>query len=66
MMAYLSKAKEELRDLEENLQQLTVDILDITIDEVPRNYQRHTIGVSRWFSILLRRVSQAIACYHEH
>ena len=46
MMLYLSEADEELRDLEENLQHLTVGIHDMTTDEVPRRYQHHTVGVS--------------------
>ena len=66
MMVYHSKAKEELEYLEENLQHLTLGIPDMTTDEVPRHYQRHTISVLGWFSSLLRRVAQAIACYHDH
>ena len=66
MMAYRSEAEEELGDLEENLQQLTMDILDMITNEVPMHYQCHTTGVSRHFSSLLRRVSQAITSYHEH
>ena len=38
MMLYRSKAEEELRDIEENLQHLTVGIPNMTIDEVPRRY----------------------------
>ena len=66
MVAYRSEVDVELGDLEENLQRLTVGIHDVTIDDLPRRYQCHTIGVSRWFVKLLRRVAQAIICYHEH
>ena len=45
MMIYRSKADEELRYLEENLQPLTVGIPDMTTGEVPKSYQCHTIGV---------------------
>ena len=38
MMVYHSKAEEELGDLEENLQHLTVGIPDVAIDMVPRRY----------------------------
>ena len=65
MMVYHSKAEEELEDLEENLQHLIVGIPDVTIDDLPRHYQRHNVGVSGWFSKLLCRVAQVIACYHE-
>ena len=66
MMVYHSEAEEERKDLEENLQHLTVGIPDMTTDEAPRSYQRHTIGVSERFSRLLCKVAQDIACYHEH
>ena len=57
MMVYCFEAEEELGDLEENLQHLTVGILDVAIDKVPRHYQRHTVGVSEWFSRPLCRVA---------
>ena len=63
MMVYHSKAEEDLGDVEENLQCFTVGIPDIATDRVPRCYQHHTMGVSEWFSRLLHRVAQAIACY---
>ena len=66
MMLYHFKADEELEYIKENLQHLMVDIPDMTTDEVPRRYQHHTAGFSGLFSRLLRRVAQAIACYHEH
>ena len=65
-MVYRSKVDEELRDIEENLEHLTMGIPDMTTDEVPRHYQCHTIGVFGQFSRLLCRVAQAIACFHEH
>ena len=64
MMVYCSEAEEELGDIEENLQQLTMDILDMITNEVPMRYQCHTTGVSGRFSRLLCRVAQAITCYH--
>ena len=63
MMVYHFEVEEELGDVEENLQHLTVGIPDVAIDKVPRCYQCHTIGVSEWFSRLLHRLAQAIACY---
>ena len=66
MMVYHSEANEDLGDLEENLQCLTLGIPDVTTDDLPKHYQCHTIGVSGWFSKLIHRVAQAIACYHEH
>ena len=46
MMLYRFEADEELGDLEENLQHLTVGILDVNTDEVRRRYQCYTAGVS--------------------
>ena len=46
MMLYSFEADEELEDLEENLQCLTVGIPDVTTGKVPRRYQCHTVGVS--------------------
>ena len=65
-MLYHSKADEELGYLKENLKHLTMGILYMTTDEVLRHYQCHNAGVSGWFSRLLCRVAQAIACYHEN
>ena len=56
-MLYHSETDEELRYLDENLQCLTMGIPDMTTDEVPRCYERHTIGVSRRFLGILHRVA---------
>ena len=53
-------------ELEENLQSLTLDIPDVSIDDLPLRYQRPTTGVAGWFSRLLSRVAWAVMCYHEH
>ena len=63
MMVYRFEAEEELGELEENLQHLTVGIPNVATDRVPRHYQCHIVGVFEWFSRLLHRVAQAIACY---
>ena len=57
MMVYHSEVEEELGDVEENLQHLTVGIPDVATDRVPRHYQRHTMDVSERFSRLLHRVA---------
>ena len=53
-------------ELEENLERLTLDIPDASIDDLPLRYKRPTAGVPGQFSKLLSRVSQAVMCYHEH
>ena len=60
------RGDDELMDLEENLDRLTLDILDVAIDDLPRRFQRHTAVVSGRFSFLLCRVARAIMCYPEH
>ena len=63
---FVHRGDDELTKLEENLDILTLDIPDASIDDLPRRFQRHTAGVLGCFSCLLRRVARAIMCYHEH
>ena len=51
--------------MEQKLEGLMADIPDMLIEEVPRRYQCHTIGVSDSLSWLLRWVARAVVCYHE-
>jgi hypothetical protein len=48
---------EDYEAVEQNLEGLTTDVPDIAIREIPRRYQRHTVGVSESLSRLLRRVA---------
>ena len=61
-----SQGDDITRELEENLERLTLEIPDASIDDLPLRYQRPTMGVLGLFSILLCRVSQEVMCYHEH
>ena len=47
MVVHHYEADEELRDIEDKLQHLTVGILDISTDDLLRCYQRQTVGLSR-------------------
>jgi hypothetical protein len=51
--------------VERNLQGLIADIPDMTLEEVPRRDQHHTVRVSASMSRLLSRVSRAVMCYCE-
>lgn len=54
-------------DLVQNLEALTRGIPDYgRLGDMPRAYQRHTVGVSTRVHRLLRRVVRAVTCYHEH
>jgi hypothetical protein len=46
--------------MEQNLEGLMTGILDMLIEEVPRCYQCHTVGVSGSLSRLLRRVAWTV------
>jgi hypothetical protein len=41
------------------------DVPDMTLEEVPRRDQRHTVGVSASMGRLLRRVVRTLVCYRE-
>jgi hypothetical protein len=56
---------EDYDAIEKNLEGLTTYIPDISIEEILRRYQRHTVGVSNSLSRLLRRVVRALVCYRE-
>jgi hypothetical protein len=51
--------------VEQNLEGLTTDIPDMTLEEIPRRDQRHTVGVSAAMGRLLRTVAREVVCYHE-
>ena len=36
------------------------------LDDAPRAYERHTVGVPSRIHRLLRRLVRAVTCYHEH
>jgi hypothetical protein len=36
----------DYEDIEQNLEGLTMDILEASIDDIPRRYQHHTVGIS--------------------
>jgi hypothetical protein len=56
---------EDYEAVEQNLEGLTADVPNIAIGEIPRHYQRHTMGMSESLSRLLRRVARAVVCYRE-
>ena len=50
-----------------NLEGITQGVPDYAcFDDVPRAYQRHTVGVPSRIHRLLRRLVWAVTCYHEH
>jgi hypothetical protein len=57
---------EDYEAVEQNLEGLTADVLDITIGEILRRHQCHTVGMSESLSRLLHRVAQLVVCYREH
>ena len=63
---FVHRGVDEITELEENLDQLTLDILDVVIDDLPKRFQRHTVGLLGRFSRLLSSIARAILCYHEN
>ena len=55
-----------LRDVEANLEGLTMGISDTTLAEVPYHLQRHIVGVPESIGQFLRRIARAVMCYNEH
>jgi hypothetical protein len=55
----------DYKAVEQNLEGLTTNIPDMAIGDIPRRYQRHTMGVSESISQLLRRVAREVVCYRE-
>ena len=57
----------EGEELIQNLEGIAYGIPDYArLDDVPRAYQRHTVGVPSCIHRLLRRLVRAVTCYHEH
>jgi hypothetical protein len=56
---------EDYEVAEQNLEGLTADISDITINEILRRYQRHIVRIFGSLSRLLRRVAWVVVCYRE-
>ena len=57
---------ETLTAVQEQVESLTLGIPDVRINELPLQLQRHTTGVPRRWTRLLRMIAQAVTCYHEH
>jgi hypothetical protein len=55
-----------LREVERNLQGLTMGIPPLRRREVPLHLQRHTVGVPENVNSLLRHVVHTMICYSEH
>jgi hypothetical protein len=52
--------------VEQNLEGLKADVPDMTLEDIPRRDQRHTVGVSTSMGGMLRRVARTLVCYREH
>ena len=57
---------ETLTAVQEQVESLTRGLPDVQIDELPLQLQRHTIGVPRRWTRILRMIAQAMTYYHEH
>ena len=57
---------ETLTAVQEQVESLTRGLPDVQIDELPLQLQRHTIGVPRRWTRLLRMITQTVTYFHEH
>ena len=60
------EATETLVELEHDLECLTVDISETTIDDIPIRLQRFVVGVPGPFRRFLCRVARAVVSYRDH
>jgi hypothetical protein len=54
------------REVERNLQGLTMGIPPLRRGEVPLHLQRHTVGVPENINSMLRCVLRVVVCYSQH
>lgn len=67
VVAPYQEGSDNEEDITRNLKGLTDGISEYArIGDMPRRYQRHTVGVSNRILQLLSRVARAISCYHDH
>ena len=59
-------AAETLAKLEQDLERLTADIPETTIDDIPIRLQRYVVAVPGPFRRFLCRVARAVVSYREH
>jgi hypothetical protein len=55
----------DFNTIEHNLEGLIMNILDASIEDIPRHYQRHIVGMFASIGRLLHRVARTIACDSE-
>ena len=60
------EATETLAELEHDLERLTADIPETTIDDIPIRIQRFVVGVPGLFRRFLCRVARAVVSYRDH
>ena len=59
-------AAETLAELEHDLERLTADIPETSLDDVPIRLQRYVVGVPGPFRRFLCRVACAVVSYRDH
>ena len=59
-------AAETLAELEHDLERLTADIPETSLDDVPIRLQRYVVGVPGSFRRFLLRVARAVVSYRDH
>jgi len=57
---------ETLAELEHDLERLTADIPETSLDDIPIRLQRYVVGVPGPFRRFLLRVARAVVSYRDH
>ena len=60
------EATETFAELEQDLERLTTDIPETTIDDIPIRLQRYVVAVPGPFRRFLCRVAHAVVSYRQH
>ena len=59
-------AEETLAELEHDLERLTTDIPETSLDDIPIRLQRYVVGVPGPFRRFLLRVARVVVSYRDH
>ena len=60
------EAAETLVELEHDIERLTADIPETTLDDIPVRLQRYVVGVPGPFRRFLLRVARTVVSYRDH
>ena len=57
---------ETISSFQDQVEGITLGIPNVRTDELPLRLQRHSTGVPSQWTTLLRMITHAVTCYHQH